>query len=131
VLWQPQLCGVRPELVLKAGIPAWGASGDGNATTMLGEPVRVGPQLGALGAAPARTSLAFLCAAAMEADLPTARERAEVRGCRELSGADMIRNTRRGAVGVDPRTLEVTLDGEVMSVPPAAEVPLSSRYLLG
>ena len=35
VLWWPQFCGVRPELVLKSGVPAWGASGDGNATTML------------------------------------------------------------------------------------------------
>ena len=35
VLWWPQFAGVRPELVLKSGISAWGASGDGNATTTL------------------------------------------------------------------------------------------------
>jgi urease subunit alpha len=131
VLWQPALCGVRPELVLKAGLPAWGAAGDGNATTMLAEPVRVGPQLAALGAAPGRSSLAFLCAAAMDAELPTTRERAEVRGCRELSARDMVRNDHRGEIRVDPRTFEVTLDGEPVAAPPAAEVPLSGRYLLG
>ena len=36
VLWWPQFAGVRPELVLKSGISAWGASGDGNATTVVG-----------------------------------------------------------------------------------------------
>ena len=43
VLWQPHLFGVRPELVVKSGIAAWGVSGDGNATTMLAEPTRVAP----------------------------------------------------------------------------------------
>ena len=131
VMWQPSLCGVRPELVLKAGIPTWGPSGDGNATTMLAEPVRQGPHVGAVGGAPDRVSLAFLCEAAMAADLPTGRERALVRGCRDLTAADMVRNTRRGEIRVDPRSFEVTLDGEVVSAPAATEVPLSARYLLG
>ena len=93
--------------------------------------MRVGPQLGALGGAPDRVSLAFVCEAGLDAELPTARERAVVRGCRDLSAGDMVRNTRRGAVRVDPRSLEVTLDGEVVTAPPADEVPLSARYLLG
>ena len=80
VLWRPALFPVRPELVLKAGMPAWGASGVGGASTMMVEPVRVGPQIGATGAAPGRVSLAFLAGAAMAADLPTTRERARVTG---------------------------------------------------
>jgi urease subunit alpha len=131
VLWRPELFGVRPELVLKAGIAAWGASGDGNATTMLAEPVRVRPQIGARGAAPARLSLAFLARAALDAELPTTRRRAAVEGCRDLTAADMVRNDRRGAVAVDPRTYAVTLDGEPVGVPPLADVALSGRYLLG
>jgi urease subunit alpha len=67
----------------------------------------------------------------MDAELPTTRERAEVRGCRELSARDMVRNDHRGEIRVDPRTFEVTLDGEPVAAPPAAEVPLSGRYLLG
>src|SRR3712207_461820 len=63
VLWWPEYAGVRPELVVKAGMPVWGASGDGNAATALSEPVRVQRQVGALGAAPARLSLAFMAAA--------------------------------------------------------------------
>src|ERR687898_1887107 len=106
VLWWPQFAGVRPELVLKSGIAAWGASGDGNATTALAEPVRVQRQVGADGGAAARLSLAFLAGAAMDAELPTTRPRAVVEGCRDLTAADMVRNDRRGDVAVNPDTLE-------------------------
>ena len=130
VLWWPALFPVRPELVLKAGIPAWGASGTGGATTMMCEPVRVAPQIGALGAAPARLSLAFLAGSAMAADLPTARERARVSDCRELTAADMVRNSRTGTVAVDAAARAVTLDGEPLTCEPAGVLPLSTRYLL-
>jgi urease subunit alpha len=130
VLWRPGLFPVRPELVLKAGMPAWGASGVGGASTMMVEPVRVGPQIAATGAAPARASLAFLAGAAMTADLPTTRERARVAGCRDLSAADMVRNGRTGTVTVDAATHTVSLDGEPLTCAPAAEVPYSGRYLL-
>ena len=131
VLWWPQFAGVRPELVLKSGISACGASGDGNATTTLSEPVLVRRQVGAEGAAAARLSLAFLAGAAMDAELPTSRPRARVEGCRELTAADMVRNSRTGDVRVDPRTYAVTLDGEPVSAPPAERVAFSDRYLLG
>ena len=131
VLWQPALMGVRPELVLKAGMAAWGASGDGNATTMLSEPVRVQRQVGGIGGAPARVSLAFLAGSAMDAELPTVRERARVEGCRDLTAADMLHNDRRGDVRVDPRTYAVTLDGEAVEAPPVERLAFSGRFLLG
>jgi urease subunit alpha len=131
VLWRPHLFGVRPELVVKAGIAAWGVSGDGNATTMLAEPTRVAPMIGAGGRNPARLSLAFVAGAALDAELPTTRPRVAVRGCRGLSAADMVHNDRRGAVRVDPSTYAVTLDGDPVAAAPVEDVPLSSRYLLG
>jgi urease subunit alpha len=131
VLWWPQFAGVRPELVLKSGIAAWGASGDGNATTSLSEPVLVRRQVGADGAAAARLSLAFLAGAAVDADLPTSRPRARVEGCRELTAAAMVRNSRTGEVRVDPRTHAVSLDGEPVTAPPVERVAFSDRYLLG
>jgi urease subunit alpha len=130
VVWRPDLFPVRPELVLKAGMPAWGASGAGGATTMMTEPVRVGPQIAATGAAPGQVSLAFLAGAAMDADLPTTRERAQVSRCRALTAADMVRNSRTGQVVVDPASQTVTLDGEPVSCEPVAEVAYSRRYLL-
>jgi urease subunit alpha len=131
VLWRPELFAVRPEIVLKSGIAAWGASGDPNATTMLAEPVLVRRQIGAEGAAAARLSAAFLAREAMDAELPTTRPRLPVEGCREVTAADMVRNDRTGEVRVDPRTHEVTLDGEPVDAPPLEEVQLSARYLLG
>jgi urease subunit alpha len=91
----------------------------------------VGPQIGALGGAPARISLAFLAGSAMDADLPTARERAPVRGCRDLTAADMVRNTRTGEVRVDPRTLAVTLDGAPVEGEPVEDLAFSGTFLLG
>jgi urease subunit alpha len=131
VLWRPELFAVRPELVLKAGLPVWGASGDGNAATMMAAPVRIRPQVGARGGAPSRLSLAFLAEAAMDAELPTTRPRAAVRGCRAVTAADMVRNDRLAEVRVDPATCAVTVDGEPVEAPPAVEVPMSGRYLLG
>jgi urease subunit alpha len=130
VLWRPDLFPVRPELVLKAGMPAWGASGAGGATTMMTEPVRVGPQIAATGAAPGQVSLAFLAGSAMDADLPTSRERARVSDCRALTAADMVANCRTGTVAVDPASRTVRLDGEPVTCEPVAEVAYSRRYLL-
>jgi urease subunit alpha len=131
VLWWPRFAGVRPELVVKSGIPAWGASGDGNATTMTSEPVVVARQIGAVGAAAARLSLAFMAAAGLDADLPTTRRRAAVENCRALTAADMVRNARTGDVRVDPRSDRVTLDGEPVGVPPVERIAFSDRFLLG
>jgi urease subunit alpha len=130
VVWRPDLFPVRPELVLKAGMPAWGASGAGGATTMMTEPVRVGPQIAATGAGPGQVSLAFLARSAMAADLPTTRERAQVSDCRGLTAADMVGNSRTGAVVVDPANETVTLDGEPVACEPVTEVAYSRRYLL-
>jgi urease subunit alpha len=93
--------------------------------------VLVQRQVGADGGAAARLSLAFLAGAAMDADLPTTRPRAQVEGCRDLTAADMVRNARTGIVRVDPRTHAVTLDGGAVSAPPVERVAFSDRFLLG
>jgi urease subunit alpha len=131
VLWRPELFAVRPEVVVKAGISTWGASGDPNATTMLAEPVTIRRQIGAEGAAAARLSVAFLARSALDADVPTTRPRLPVENCRDLTAADMVRNSRTGEVRVDPRTHAVTLDGEPVDAPPLDEVALSGAYLIG
>jgi urease subunit alpha len=131
VLWLPQNFGIRPELVVKMGMAAWGASGDPNATTMVCEPVVVRRQVGAHGAAAARLSLAFTSAAAQDTELPTTRRRSIVRGCRDVGAADMVRNDVRADVDVSPDGREVRVDGQVIGIEPVTEVALSGRYLLG
>jgi urease subunit alpha len=54
VLWKPQFFGVKPELVIKGGYPAWGALGEGNASIPLAEPLVYGPHWGGSGIAAAR-----------------------------------------------------------------------------
>ncbi|MES1194016.1 MAG: amidohydrolase family protein, partial [Solirubrobacterales bacterium] len=131
VLWQPQHFAVRPELVVKMGVAAWGASGDGNATTMLCEPVTVRRQVGAHGAAAARLSLAFTSAAAQHTERPTTRQRSIVAGCRDVTAADMVRNDVRAEVDVAPDGTSVTVNGERVGIAPVDDVALSWNYLLG
>jgi urease subunit alpha len=113
------------------GVAAWGASGDPDATTMLCEPVVVQRQVGAHGGAAARLSLAFTSAAAQDAELPTTRRRSIVRGCRDVTAADMVRNDVRASVDVAPDGSWVAVDGERVGIEPVDEVALSWRYLLG
>ncbi len=134
VLWQPALFGVRPELVLKSGFPAWGVVGDPNAVTAFCQPLVVGRQYGAHGAAAAELSVAFVSQASIDgggADLlHTRKRRSAVRGCRTVDATSMVRHGRLGAVRVDPATCGVTLDGEPISVPPAERVALNRLYQL-
>src|SRR6185312_11320974 len=66
VLWDPRFFGVKPELVIKGGFPAWGALGEGNASIPLSEPVRYGAHWGGVGVAAASISANFLSAAGAE-----------------------------------------------------------------
>ncbi|MGI9116273.1 MAG: urease subunit alpha [Gaiellales bacterium] len=135
VLWEPGWFAVKPYLVLKAGFPTWGAVGEPNATTAFAQPTQVVAQIGGMGTAPARLSIAFTSASAIAgggADaLPTAKRRSAVRDCRRIDAADMVRNSRLAAVRVDATTHAVTVDGEIVQTPPVASVPLSALHLLG
>ena len=53
VLWRPEFFGVKPELVIKGGFPAWGAIGEGNATISQAEPQIYAPHWGGSGLAAA------------------------------------------------------------------------------
>ena len=96
VLWAPELFAVRPELVLKAGIPAWGASGEGNGTTCSGSL----SSSSASSAPSARRPRGHRWRSSRARRwTPTSRPLARAQpwtGCRELSAADMLRNTRTG-----------------------------------
>jgi urease subunit alpha len=132
VLWDPAWFGAKPTLVLKAGVPAWGATGDPNAAIDIAEPLVLGPQFGACGATPAELSVMFVAQAALEAgaDLPGVRRRVPVRATRSLRPSSMARHGRLGQVRVDPRTGRTTLDDDLLAVEPADSVPLSRLYFL-
>ncbi|MDG9711647.1 urease subunit alpha [Streptomyces sp. DH10] len=133
VLWRPEYFGAKPQLVLKAGFPAYGVTGDPNAATDTCEPLVLGPQFGAHGATPADISVAFVAQAALDQGrdtVPTRRRRVAVRGTRGIGPADLRLNSRTGAVDVDQRTGLVTLDGEPLYSEPAESVSLNRLYFL-
>ena len=132
VLWEPAWFGAKPTLVLKAGVPAWGVTGDPNAAIDIAEPLVLGPQFGGCGATPAELSVMFVAQAALDAgaDLPGVRRRVPVRGTRSLGPGSMTRHGRLGQVRVDPATGRTTLDDELLFVEPADSVPLSRLYFL-
>ncbi|OIJ67987.1 urease subunit alpha [Streptomyces mangrovisoli] len=133
VLWRPEYFGAKPQLVLKAGFPAYGVVGDPNAATDTCEPLVLGPQFGAHGATPAEISVAFVAQAALDQGhdlMPTRRRRVAVRGTRGIGPADLRLNSRTGAVDVDQRTGLVTLDGEPIRSEPAESVSLNRLYFL-
>ncbi|GAA2877954.1 urease subunit alpha [Streptosporangium fragile] len=132
VLWRPDHFGAKPQLVLKAGFPAYGVTGDPNASTDTCEPLVLGPQFGAYGATPADLSVAFVSGAAAQAGddrMTTRRRRVAVRGTRGIGLADMVRNGRLGSVQVDALG-RVTLDGELVHSSPADSVALNRLYYL-
>ncbi|MFB6844212.1 urease subunit alpha [Streptomyces sp. NPDC056373] len=133
VLWRPEYFGAKPQLVLKAGFPAYGVVGDPGAATDTCEPLVLGPQFGAHGATPADISVAFVAQAALDQGhdtMPTRRRRAAVRGTRGIGPADLRLNSRTGTVDVDQRTGLVTLDGEPLRSEPAESVSLNRLYFL-
>ncbi|GGT65783.1 urease subunit alpha [Streptomyces atratus] len=133
VLWEPAFFGAKPQLVLKGGFPAYGVTGDPNASVETAEPRILGPQFGAFGATPADISVAFTSQAAAVAGgdgMPTRRRRVGVRGTRGIGPADMVRNSRLGSVAVNHANGRVTLDDELMDSAPADSVSLSRLYFL-
>ena len=137
VLWRPDHFGAKPQLVLKAGFPAYGVVGDPNASTDTSQPLVIDKQFGAYGAAPAELSVAFVSQAAAAAaslgapadGLPTRRRRVGVRHTRGIGPGDLVRNARLGAVDVSP-TGRVTFEGDLVDSPPAESVSLNRLYFL-
>ena len=134
VLWRPAWFGVRPELVIKGGVFAWGAIGEGNATIEGAEPVRQGPHWGGMGRAAASIATTFVSRAAFEAGirdrLGSRRRFAAVERTRGLTRDAFVANRATPAIDVDRRDGTVSLEGRTLAADPVGEVPLSRRYLL-
>ncbi len=136
VLWEPARFGTTPELVLKSGFVAWGASGSGSGSTRITQPRRMLPFFGGLGDAPRRLSAQFVAApvldgAASRAALPAGVTYLPVDNARGLTRADMSRNTYLPSVTVPPGDAPVTVDGAQVPVHEATALPLTRLHHLG
>jgi urease subunit alpha len=133
VLWRPEFFGVKPELTIKGGYPAWGAIGEGNASIAQSQPVLYGAHWGGHGLAAASLSANFVSAAAaptLERRLATRRRALAVTGTRTVTKRDMLYNRANPRIEIDPRTAEVAIDGQPLPPLPADDLPLNRRYFL-
>jgi urease subunit alpha len=132
VLWEPAFFGVRPHVVLKAGVIAWANMGDANASIPTPQPRLPRPMFGAFGAMPARLGVHFVSPAALEAGLADRYERrlVPVKDVSGLSKASLPENDALPRIDVDSETFAVRVDGELIEPQPAAELPMAQRYFL-
>ncbi|MFE2724736.1 urease subunit alpha [Kitasatospora sp. NPDC059327] len=138
VLWSPAFFGAKPDLVVKGGQIAWAQMGDANASIPTPQPMLPRPMFGAIGRSAAANSLNFTAAAAIEDGLPerlaeqlgVAKGFTAIRNTRGVTKEQMVNNSARPDVRVEPDTFAVTIDGELVTPEPAVELPLAQRYFL-
>ena len=133
VLWKPALFGVKPELVLKSGYPAWGPLGEGNASVERAEPTRYRPDWGGSGEVAARLGVTFAAPGvgdAVRRCLDGPRPVVEIGRTRGITRSDLALNQATAPIDIDVTVGRVTLAGRKLAVEPATELPLNRRYLL-
>jgi urease subunit alpha len=134
VLWDPAWFGVKPTLVIKAGVIAWAQMGDANASIPTPQPILPRPMFGAASRLAAQLGRHFVSPAAIEAGFGTrwTSERPLV-ATKDISGltkADLPNNDALPDIRVDAQTFEVRVDGELIEQAPAVELPMTQRYFL-
>jgi urease subunit alpha len=135
VLWTPAFFGVKPDMVLKCGTIATAMMGDPNASIPTPQPVHSRPMFGSFGRSMTLSSVLFVSAAAMEADLGRklglSRPLVPVGNTRGGIGkASMVHNDATPVIEVDPETYEVRADGVLLTCEPATVLPMAQRYFL-
>ncbi len=134
VLWKPAFFGVKPEIVLKGGLPTSAAMGDPNASIPTPQPVLTRPMFGSFGRAPFSTSLTFVSGAALNAGVPgnlgLRKHISAVKKCRGIGKRDLKLNDALPHIEVDPETYAVKADGQLLSCEPMSVLPMAQRYFL-
>ena len=134
VLWRPRSFGIKPIMVIKGGMPAWGALGDGNATVEGAEPRVYGALFGGRGRSAASLSITFVSQASLDAGLRKRlsghRQLQPVQNTRTVGKKNMLFNDATPPVRVHPVTHEVTINGKTIGIEPLSSVPLSRLYIV-
>ncbi|MDE5876123.1 MAG: urease subunit alpha [Muribaculaceae bacterium] len=132
VLWEPAFFGTKPKLVIKGGMINWANMGDPNASLPTPQPKIMRPMYGAYGQLLAKTRMSFVSQASYDLGI---KEKLglqsiiyPVRNTRQLTKADMVRNTATPHIEVNPETFDVTVDGYPCTVAPAKVLPLAQLY---
>jgi urease subunit alpha len=133
VLWKPAFFGVKPSLILKSGMIAAAPMGDPNASIPTPQPSHYRPMFGSFGRA-LEKSVTFVSQAALGDPGFKAlqlRKRVEpIKNTRSIRKGDMIHNSARPQIEVDPETYAVRADGVLLTCEPAVALPMTQRYFL-
>ncbi|MDI2031630.1 urease subunit alpha [Saccharopolyspora sp. TS4A08] len=134
VLWEPQFFGVRPHSVLKGGFAAWAAMGDANASIPTPQPYVLRPSFGSAPRTAAASSSFFVAPASLDDGLAERLELSSrmtaIESTRDVTKADMVRNSATPDIQVDPDSFAVRVDGDLVEPDPVRELPMAQRYFL-
>jgi len=133
VLWKPAFFGIKPSMILKGGMIAAAPMGDPNASIPTPQPSHYRPMFGAFGRALEKCVTFVSQAALQDPDFNSLqlRKRIEpVKNTRQVKKSDMIHNSARPQIEVDPETYVVRADGALLTCEPAATLPMTRRYFL-
>ncbi|KAG8986613.1 Urease [Tulasnella sp. 427] len=132
VLWKPENFGIKPSMIIKAGVIAWSQMGDANASIPTVQPIFSRPMWGAHPSSAALNSVAFVSQISIESGVYASyrlSKRAEaVKGCRKVTKKDMKWNDATPKMKVNPETYAVHADGVLADVAPADKLPLTREY---
>jgi urease subunit alpha len=133
-LWSPAFFGVKPDLVLKAGMIAAALMGDPNASIPTPQPAHYRPMFGAFGRALSASCITFLPTVAIDRgiseQLGLQRIVLPAHGIRVIDKQRMVLNNATPQIEVDPETYEVRADGVHLTCEPATVLPMAQRYFL-
>jgi urease subunit alpha len=134
VQWPIASFAAKPRLVVKGGLINWAAMGDPNASLPTPQPIYYRHMFGAYGRARQSTGVTFMSQAAIAAGVPEQldlhRQIIGVRNCRSIGKQHMVRNFRVPDIQVDPETFKVSVDGEITTIDPAKELPLTRLFFM-
>ncbi|GFP74749.1 urease subunit beta [Clostridium fungisolvens] len=134
VLWKPAFFGVKPEMIIKAGMITASRMGDANASIPTPQPVIYRNMFGAFGKAKYKCCMTFVSKASLEngniEKLGLNKTVLPVENCRNIGKKDMVLNSETPKIEVNPENYEVKVDGQHVTCKPIKEASLAQRYFL-
>lgn len=134
VLWKPAFFGVKPEMIIKAGMITASRMGDANASIPTPQPVIYRNMFGAFGKAKYKCCMTFVSKASLEngniEKLGLNKIVLPVENCRNIGKKDMVLNSETPKIEVNPENYEVKVDGKHVTCKPIKEASLAQRYFL-
>lgn len=134
VIWKPEMFGIKPEMIYKAGMVVHSRMGDINGSIPTPQPVIYRRSFASLGKARTQTAFNFVSQTSIQngtIDSYGLNKRSlPVTGCRTVGKKDMVHNDVVPKIEINPETYEVKVNGQLATCEPLKELPLAQRYML-